>query len=50
MKLMVEPSGTLGLAALLSRRVMPKNRLGMVLSGGNIDGSTMVRILSSKGE
>ena len=45
MKLVVEPSGALGLAALLSGRVMPRDRVGIILSGGNIDGPTMTRIL-----
>ncbi len=47
MKLVVEPSGALGLAALLSRSVIPKGRVGVILSGGNIDGPTMTTILNS---
>ena len=47
MKLVVEPSGALGLAALLSRAVTPKGRVGIILSGGNIDSATMIKILSS---
>jgi threonine dehydratase len=47
MKLVVEPSGALGLAALLSRSVIPKGRVGIILSGGNIDGPTMTTILNS---
>lgn len=47
MKLVVEPSGALGLAALLSRSVMPKGRVGIILSGGNIDSDTMITVLSS---
>ncbi|MBW2603309.1 MAG: threo-3-hydroxy-L-aspartate ammonia-lyase [Deltaproteobacteria bacterium] len=47
MKLVVEPSGALGLAALLSRSVMPKGRVGIILSGGNIDADTMITVLSS---
>ena len=47
MKLVVEPSGTLGLAALLDRVVMPKGRVGVILSGGNIDSATMISILRS---
>jgi len=46
MKLVVEPSGALGLAALLSQAVVPKGRVGVVLSGGNIDAATMKKILS----
>jgi threo-3-hydroxy-L-aspartate ammonia-lyase len=44
-KLVVEPSGALGLAALLSGRVTARGRVGVILSGGNIDGPTMRKIL-----
>ena len=47
MKLVVEPSGALGLAALLSSAVIPKGRVGVLLSGGNIDASTMTMILNT---
>jgi len=47
MKLVVEPSGALGLAALLSSAVTPNGRIGVLLSGGNIDASTMITILNS---
>jgi threo-3-hydroxy-L-aspartate ammonia-lyase len=47
MKLVVEPSGALGLAALLSRSVISKGRAGIIISGGNIDAATMTMILSS---
>ena len=47
MKLVVEPSGALGLAALLDRAVAPEGRVGIVLSGGNIDAATMTAILST---
>jgi threonine dehydratase len=47
MKLVVEPSGALGLAALLSQAVMPEGRVGIILSGGNIDSVTMITILNS---
>jgi threonine dehydratase len=47
MKLVVEPSGALGLAALLGQAVKPKGRIGIVLSGGNIDSATMIKILAS---
>ncbi len=46
MKLVVEPSGALGLAALLSQVVVPKGRVGIILSGGNIDADTMTTILN----
>ena len=45
MKLVVEPSGALGVAALLSGVVKPRGRTGVILSGGNIDSATMKRIL-----
>jgi threonine dehydratase len=45
MKLVVEPSGALGVAALLSGAVAPTGRVGVILSGGNIDGATMTAIL-----
>jgi threonine dehydratase len=47
MKLVVEPSGALGLAALLCGAVKSKGRIGVILSGGNMDGQTMKRILDS---
>jgi threo-3-hydroxy-L-aspartate ammonia-lyase len=47
MKLVVEPSGALGVAALLSGSVKGRGRVGIILSGGNIDGPTMTRILST---
>ncbi|WP_119067370.1 threo-3-hydroxy-L-aspartate ammonia-lyase [Aggregatilinea lenta] len=45
MKLVVEPSGALGLAALLSGAVAASGRVGVILSGGNVDGDTMRMIL-----
>ncbi len=45
MKLVVEPSGALGVAALLSGTIQPKGRVGIVISGGNIDAATMKTIL-----
>jgi threonine dehydratase len=47
MKLVVEPSGVLGVAALLSGAIQPRGRVGVILSGGNIDGVTMKKILDS---
>jgi len=47
LKLVVEPSGALGLAALLCGAVKPRGRTGVILSGGNIDGQTMMQILES---
>ena len=45
MKLVVEPSGALGLAALLTGVVQAKGRVGVILSGGNVDAETMSDIL-----
>lgn len=47
MKLVVEPSGALGIAALLSGRLKPRGKAGVIVSGGNIDGPTMKMILDS---
>ena len=47
MKLVVEPSGALGVAALLSGVIRPQGRAGVIISGGNIDGNTMREILKS---
>lgn len=47
MKLVVEPSGALGIAALLSQRVRPAERVGVILSGGNIDAATLMLILKT---
>ena len=47
MKIVVEPSGALGVAALLSGRLKPRGRsVGIIISGGNIDGTTMKTILN----
>jgi len=47
LKLVVEPSGALGLAALLSGKIPAHGRTGIILSGGNVDGPTMREILSA---
>jgi threonine dehydratase len=46
MKLVVEPSGVLGIAALLSGAAQAEGRIGVILSGGNIDGPAMIKILA----
>jgi len=43
----VEPSGALGVAALLSGAVAVKGPVGVILSGGNVDGETLSGILQS---
>lgn len=51
LKLVVEPSGALGVAALLAGKIQaPGARIGVILSGGNVDGTTMAEILSSPRE
>ena len=45
-KLVVEPSGALGVAALLSGVVAGYRRVGVVLSGGNVDAETMRSMLA----
>lgn len=47
MKLVVEPSGALGLAALLCGSVKPAHRVGVILSGGNMDADTLATIFDS---
>jgi threonine dehydratase len=37
MKIVVEPTGALGFAALMARKLAPRARVGVVLSGGNVD-------------
>jgi threo-3-hydroxy-L-aspartate ammonia-lyase len=48
LKLVVEPSGAIGLAALLSNAIKASGNIGIVISGGNIDGTTMTEILRQK--
>jgi len=47
LKLLVEPTGAVGVAALLAGRIpgTAGRRVGVVLSGGNVDRSTLVQIL-----
>jgi threonine dehydratase len=47
MKLVVEPSGALGVAAILGQRIQACGRVGVILSGGNVDGVTMKAILET---
>lgn len=49
LKLVVEPGGAVGLAALLSGAIQPKGRtVGLILSGGNIDPIQLGRILAGE--
>ncbi len=45
MKIVVEPSGALGLAALLSKSIKPEGKVGIIISGGNIDPPVLKYIL-----
>ena len=49
-KIVVEPSGALGVAALLSGAVRTAGRVGVILSGGNVDAATMRTILDHGAE
>ena len=40
-------TGALGVAALLSGKIHLRGRIGIILSGGNLDGATMKIILDS---
>ena len=46
-KIVVEPSGALGIAALLAGAVPAAGRIGVIVSGGNIDGETIAAILNT---
>jgi threonine dehydratase len=47
MKLVVEPSGAAGLAALLAGRIDARGkRVGLILSGGNVDPATFARLIA----
>jgi threonine dehydratase len=47
MKLVVEPSGAVALAALASGAVDRAAKVGILISGGNVDGSVMSSLLQS---
>jgi threonine dehydratase len=44
-KLLVEGAGAVGLAALLARRIPGSGSVAVVLSGGNIDATTLISVL-----
>lgn len=44
-KLVIEPSGALGVSALISGVVKQKGKIGVIASGGNVDADTMAKIL-----
>lgn len=45
MKLVVEPSGALGLAALLNGDIPAGGKIGVLVSGGNMDAATLIQVL-----
>jgi threonine dehydratase len=51
MKLLVEPSGAAAAAAVLKRKLPPDIRkVGVVLSGGNIDSELLAQLLKGDGD
>jgi threonine dehydratase len=46
LKLVIEPSGALGLSAALSHALPFSGRVGVIVSGGNVDAATMAQILA----
>ncbi|MND08479.1 Phenylserine dehydratase [compost metagenome] len=49
LKLVVEPGGAAGLAALLAGKLDLKGRTaGIVLSGGNVDAALFARVLAGE--
>ncbi|HZB02859.1 MAG TPA: pyridoxal-phosphate dependent enzyme, partial [Actinomycetota bacterium] len=47
MKLVVEPSGAVGVAALMARRIPRVEDVGVILSGGNISAKRFAGLISS---
>ena len=47
-RMVVEPSGALGLAAILSGAYSFHGPIGIIVSGGNIDKSLMIQILGQE--
>jgi threonine dehydratase len=46
MKILVEPTGAAAVAAILSKKIPPdRKRVGVILSGGNVDPETLARLL-----
>ena len=50
LKLVIEPSGALGLAAMMSGKAGVSGRVGIIISGGNIDAEMLRWILMEDGE
>ena len=50
MKIMVEPTGCLGAAALFSQKIdLPRKKIGVVISGGNVDLMRFAALLQKDG-
>jgi threonine dehydratase len=45
MKLVVEPSGAVTLAGLMSGAAAGARRVGVIVSGGNVDGAVLTSLL-----
>jgi threonine dehydratase len=45
LKLVVEPGGSVALAALLAGKIKPQGAVGLVLSGGNVDPDLFARVI-----
>ncbi len=50
LKLVIEPSGALGLAAMMSGKAKVSGRVGIIISGGNVDAEMLRWILLEDGE
>ena len=50
LKLVIEPSGALGLAAMMSGKAHVSGRVGIIISGGNVDAEMLRWILMEDGE
>ncbi len=50
LKLVLEPSGALGLAAMMSGKADVRGRVGIIISGGNVDAEMLRWILMEDGE
>ena len=50
LKLVIEPSGALGLAAMMSGKAGVTGRVGIIISGGNVDAEMLRWILMEDGE
>ena len=50
LKVVVEPSGAVGVAALLHGRVPATDRIGIVLSGGNVGAARFAELVGGRRE